>query len=410
MIFAVLLTFSLGAADAQTVVLVGRRTSLSQAEAEVLSRTISTHLTGARVPLKLDADAARASLARLGLKDASACNGRKACVTELGRQLQATYVIALSLSQVGSDRSIALELLRVSDGVVLEKEALILATGANVTADQLAGFSTRVLTQLGVSDKPVVEPPPVPVVKGPLVVVKEPAPVTLTTIPPPPKSHVTSIVLGGAGVVALAVATGLLVSGLNGRAAAYATTAGPDGALRSPYSASEVQRRAGASGVELGVAGGLAAAGLGLGTAALLLLATTVFAAPRAKKPPKTPPPPVAAPVAAPTETPPEPLRQKTPRIALTAPTGGTPERPPPSSRAWSPSCAPPAGPHRLHLGRGAARVDARLDARGEPEPLAGDGRGVPPLARREGLACRRSRGAIRARLRGPLESPRVSR
>ena len=130
MIFAVLLTFSLGAVDAQTAVLVGRRTSLSQADAEVIPRTISTHLTGAQVPLKLDADAARASLSRLGLKDASACNGRKACITELGRQLQATFVISLSLSQVGSDCSIALELLRVFDGVVLEKEALILAHGS----------------------------------------------------------------------------------------------------------------------------------------------------------------------------------------------------------------------------------------------------------------------------------------
>lgn len=271
MIFAVLLTFSLGAVDAETAVLVGRRTSLSQADAQVLSQTISTHLANAGVPLKLDADAARDSLSKLGLKDASACNGRKACVSELGRQLQVAYVLALSLSQVGSDRSLALELLRVSDGVVLEREALILATGANVTADQLTSFSARVRTQLGVSDKPVAEPPPV--VKDPVpVVVKEPPPLPIVTtpLPPAPKSHVTSLVLGGAGVVALAVATGLLVSGLNGRASAYATTPGPDGTLRSPYSASEVQRRAGAGGIELGVAGGLAAAGLGLGVAAVI--------------------------------------------------------------------------------------------------------------------------------------------
>ncbi len=268
MLFAALITWSLGAVDPAAAVLVGRRTSLSAPDAQVLAQTISTHLVSAKVPIKLDADAARSSLARLGLKDASACNGRKACVSELGRQLAAAYVISLSLSEVGSDRSIALELLRVEDGVVLEKEALILAPGAVIAADQLASFSTRVLTQFGLGDRPVVEAPPP--VKVPEPVVRVDPPVIIAPLPPPPpKSHVSSFVLGGAGVVALGVATGLLVSGLNGRAEAYRTTE-VDGVMRSPYTASEVQRRAAAGGVQLGLAGGLAAAGLGLGAAAVI--------------------------------------------------------------------------------------------------------------------------------------------
>ena len=267
MLFAVLLTFSLSAVDSDVAVLVGRRTSLTQAEAQKLSQTISAHLTAGGVQLKLDADAAGASLARLGVKDASACNGRKACVTELGRQLAVPYVIALSLSQVGNDRSIALQLLRVADGVVLESEALILAPGANITADQLAGFASRVVAQLEPADRPVVEVPP-PQVKDPIV--KDPPPLVVTApVPAPPKSHVSSFVLGGAGVVALAVATGLLVSGLNTRAEAYRTTE-IDGIRRSPYAASEVQQRASSGGVQLGLAGGLAAAGLGLGAAAVI--------------------------------------------------------------------------------------------------------------------------------------------
>lgn len=265
MLFAILLTFSLGAADSGASVLVGRRTSMSPADAQALSQTISTFLVAARVPVLLDADAARASLSRLGLKDASACSGRKACLTELGRQLATPYVIALSLSQVESDRSLALELLRVSDGVVLETEAIILSTGANLTAGQLAGFAERVLKKL--QDRPVVETPPIVVVKPP---VSEPPPVVIVApLAPPAKSHAPSLLLGGAGVVALAVATGLLVSGLNTRADAYRTTE-VEGTLRSPYAASEVQRRAAAGGAQLGVAGGLAAAGLGLGAAAVI--------------------------------------------------------------------------------------------------------------------------------------------
>ena len=266
-LLSVVLSLSLGV-DPGVAVLVGRRTSLSQVEAQVLSQTISTHLATAHVPIQLDADAAGASLNRLGLKDASACNGRKACLTELGRQLSSAYVIALSLSQVERDRSIALEFLRVADGVVLEKEAIILSTGATLTADQLAGFAQRVLKQLRLEDRPVVETPPVVVVKEP--VVSEPPPVVIVApLPPAAKSHVPALILGGAGVVAFAVATGLLVSGLNARAEAYRTTE-VDGTLRSQYAASEVQRRAAAGGAQLGVAGGLAAAGLGLGTAAVI--------------------------------------------------------------------------------------------------------------------------------------------
>lgn len=269
MLFAALLTWSLGAVDPAAAVLVGRRTSLSAADAQVLAQTISKHLVSAKVPIKLDADAARSSLARLGLKDASACNGRKACVSELGRQLSAAYVISLSLSEVGSDRSIALELLRVEDGLVLEKEALILAPGATITADQLASFSTLVLTRFGLGDRPVVEAPPPVKVPEPVVRADLPPVIIAPLPPPPPKSHVSSFVLGGAGVVALGVATGLLVAGLNGRAEAYRSTE-VEGVQRSPYAASEVQRRAAAGGVQLGLAGGLAAAGLGLGTAAVI--------------------------------------------------------------------------------------------------------------------------------------------
>ena len=268
MLSAVVLTLSLASVDPQIALLVGRRTSVTQADAQLLSQKISTQLSAAGVPLKLDADAARANLSRLGLKDASACNGRKACVTELGRQLGVTLVMVLSLSQVGNDRSIALELLRVEDGMVLEKEALILPTGTDVKDEELSAFFGRVRKQVVVEDRPVVEAPVK--VSEPVLPVLPPTPLVIApAAPAPPKSHVGSFVLGGVAVAALAVATGLLVSGLNTRADAYRTTE-IDGTLRSPYAASEVQRRAAGGSVALGIAGGAAALGLGLGTAAVI--------------------------------------------------------------------------------------------------------------------------------------------
>ncbi len=269
MLFALMLGLTVSAAEPQAVVLVGRRTSLTQADANNLSQRISTYLTEARVPLRLDADGARAALGRLGLKDASACNGRKACLTELGRQLAAPWVITLSLSQVGVDRAVALELLRVEDGVVVEKEALIFPAKAELTADQLTSFATKLRERLGAvppADEPKVEPPPV----TPVLTPEPPAVVVAPLLPPPPppeeKSRVAPVVLGIAGVAALGAATALLVSGLSARHEAFRT----DELQRSPYSASEVQARAQGAAVQLGFAGGLAAAGLGLGAAAVI--------------------------------------------------------------------------------------------------------------------------------------------
>jgi hypothetical protein len=129
MLSALLLSMALHASAPHASVLVSRRTSLSPAEANALAQRICKHLAAFAVPLDLDADAARASLGRLGLNDAAQCNGRKACVTELGRQLGSTHVLSLSVSQVGVDRSIALELLLIDDATVLEREAIVVSRG-----------------------------------------------------------------------------------------------------------------------------------------------------------------------------------------------------------------------------------------------------------------------------------------
>jgi hypothetical protein len=245
------------------VVVVGRRTSVSQADAQAMAQTLSTQLVAEKVPLRLDADSAQAALARLGVKDPSACNGRRACLVELGRQLSAPQVISLSVSQVDTDRSIAFELLDVADASVLEKDALILPAGTLPGAEQFAPFIAKLKARLPTPgpDAPLVEAPRPrvePVVQTPLLVV--------APLPPAPRSRVVPVALGVGAVVALGVATALLVTGLNTRADAYRT----DGMGHSPYSASEVQTHAASGAVQLGVASGLAAVGLGLGTTAVI--------------------------------------------------------------------------------------------------------------------------------------------
>ncbi len=263
MISALVLSLVLSVDPPGAAVLVGRRTSVSQADATAVAQALSTRLLAAGVPLRLTAEAAHAALARLGVKDPSACNGRRACLVELGRQLSSPLVISLSVGQVDRDRALALELIDVSDANVLEKEGLILPAGTVPGEAQLAPFIARVKARLAVPapDAPTVEAP-----RPKLEPVAQVPVISLPVVPPAPKSRVVPVALGIGAVVALGVATTLLVTGLNTRADAYRT----DGLGHSPYPASEVQSRAASGALQLGVAGGLGAIGLGLGTTAVI--------------------------------------------------------------------------------------------------------------------------------------------
>lgn len=265
------------AAEPSVAVLVGRRTAVAQAEAQALAQSVSMELTAAKVLLTLDAGAASARLGRLGLKDSSFCGGKKACLVELGKQLAVEHVLVVSASQVGSDRSVALELWKVADGSVEEREGLLVPPGSSVPADLLAPFTAKLRARFPVAapspppepvkppDAPVVTKPPEPVALTPA-----PAPVVVApATPPPPPSHVTGLVLGGAGVVALAAGIVLVASGLAARGEATRTEL-VDGTLRSPLTASEAQAKADAANLNLGLAGGAGALALGLGAAAVL--------------------------------------------------------------------------------------------------------------------------------------------
>lgn len=277
---ALVLGLLVHAGDAQLAVVVGRRTSVTSADAHAFARSVSTQLGQRGVPVKLDADAARTALTRLNVKDAAACNGRKACLTELGRQLGVAWLVALSVAQVGSDRSVALDLLEVSTAAVAEREAVILPPGAVLSAESFAGFVERVKGRLSPSptpapalvDRPLVEPPPAPpplVAEVPVVPV---APVGVTApVPAPeaPRNRTTSVVLGVAAGAALIAGGVLLASGLSARADATRTEL-VDGERRSPWTAGEAQARAGAANGLIGVAAGVGAVGLGLGVATVV--------------------------------------------------------------------------------------------------------------------------------------------
>lgn len=265
-----LLLMTLSADPSAAVVLV-RKTAVKDAEASALTEKVASRIG---VPAIVPYADSQKRIATLGLKDATNCNGAADCHAEIGKLLRVDWLILVSVSQIASDQSLALELFKVEKGEVVERDSLLLEKRGEVQAPQLEAFGKKVRDRIsGVSepkptDVPVKPPEVVNPVTDPNIVVKPPDPV----VPPPApeKSHVASIVLGGVGVAALGVGVGLLINGLSQRAALNGT-AGADGYLRSDLMGSQAVRINDATSVQFGIAGGAGALGLGLITTAIAL-------------------------------------------------------------------------------------------------------------------------------------------
>ena len=176
-----------------TAMVVSRRTNVTSAEARTLSASAATLLAQLGVPLTVAPDAATIRLAKLGLRDSATCGGRKACIAELGHQLKVAWIIALSVSKVDDDRSVALELIRVSDKTVVEKDAVILPPKAALEAELLSGFAARCRAVL-VPGAAVTTPPPEdsPTVSQPVTPPPEATPVvTAPVVTPTPAATPT---------------------------------------------------------------------------------------------------------------------------------------------------------------------------------------------------------------------------
>ena len=251
----------------QTVVLVARRTAVAPAVARALVADASSLLQAAGVPVAMTPDVALQQLARVSVKDTASCNGKRACLAELGRQLKVPWVVLLSVAAIDQELSLGFELLKVSDETVVETDSLLLARKGKLEAGQLAGFAGRVNARLvpvvAVVDTPL-EPKLTPKEVEP--------PVTLPPPPPPerPHGHVTSFILGGAGVAALVAGGALIIVGAAARAPLTAGDRAPDGRVRSSLTFAEAEQL-NASTTPLFIGGlGALAAGAGLGTAAVL--------------------------------------------------------------------------------------------------------------------------------------------
>jgi hypothetical protein len=266
--FVALAVLAADPAPPTSVVLLGRRTSVSVAEATALTARVASALEANGVVLSTPPDAASSALKRLGFPDSSSCGGKRECLVELGRQLQVEWVFAVSVTKVEKDRSVGLELIHVADGTSPEKDAAVLAPKADLTPDLLAGFSKRVLDRW----KPAQADTPAVVMVTPTE--RPPPPPDLPPPPPPPvpeapRSHVASWVLLGVGVAALAVSGVFLATGLGARGSIYEAERdmGRQVSRLTFAEATAQNQRANTSFILSGVLGGVA---LALGTVAVI--------------------------------------------------------------------------------------------------------------------------------------------
>jgi hypothetical protein len=256
----------------QAVVLVGRRTAVSAPQAKVLANDASSILESAGVPIAMAPDKALQQLTRVSVKDTSSCNGKRACLAELGRQLKVPWVVLLSVAVIDQELSVGLELLKVADETVVETDSLLLPKKGKLDAALLSGFAGRVKAKLVPAPAPVAEATPdVPV--QPKLVPKEtePPPSLPPEVPPPAaRSHTASFVLGGVGLASLIAGGVLLAVGASSRAPLTAGDPGMDGRVRSTLTYAEAEQINNSS-TPL-IVGGISAlaVGAGLGTAAVI--------------------------------------------------------------------------------------------------------------------------------------------
>lgn len=214
MVLALLLSLTSAIGPHGAAVLVARRTAVTPESSREVAAQVAAAISAQDAELR-DARAAARTLEAAGLKDTVDCGAKAQCLQEAGRALDVGHLVLVSITEVGSNRSIGLELMRVADGEIIERTAALYQTGTPIPDDVLQAFAAKVrqVAPPQVAAAPLAAPPLVPGVTEPTT----PAAV----IPAEPEtagpSHVPSLVAAGAATVAAAVAVGFLSSAIVSR-------------------------------------------------------------------------------------------------------------------------------------------------------------------------------------------------
>ena len=220
MTLAAAVALTLTALGTDVGVVVAHHTGVSDDAARATAEQVFSAVRAQGVVARNELDTRR-GFSSLGLGDVSTCTTRRPCVVESGKALELWAVVTVSVSELDGERSLVLELVTMADAQTVVRESALYPSTKPPPADVLARFATKVKP---LQPPPVVTPPPVVVVAPP-----EPPKPTLTPAPAPAPTplaatlvekrgpSVPALVVGGAAVVAVAVAVGLFAASMGAR-------------------------------------------------------------------------------------------------------------------------------------------------------------------------------------------------
>ena len=260
----------------EIAVLVSRRIGVGEVRAQALARKVSDYLKAQGFERITDPAQAAKSLSVMGVRDSAECEGKRECVTGLGRVLRAWGVVAVDVADLDGTMAIHFEALQSDDGgklgvhdVVLPSKKVEVELAGQLAP--LAALLRAAIDTAGYEVKPL--PDDAPVAKN---LKPTEAPPTVEASPPMSKARVGALVSTAGTVVAGALVILFTAqAGTAQRQLDQAKLERPNGA--PGYSLTETQAR--------GLAGKVndnysAALGTGIGAAALAVLSAVLWAQP----------------------------------------------------------------------------------------------------------------------------------
>lgn len=249
------------AAAPQAWVVLSRRTGITGPKGLAAATEVSSKLKGVPVPATVD--------------DLTSCKAKRVCLIEAARKKQVAVLVTVEVGAVLDDATLRVEGLSVDeDGKSLgtvEADGPLAGLVAKAEPKLSGDFSTTLRTTLGLvpPPQPKVEPPPVvaPLVTAPPPQEPPPAPtvtpapaVTAEAKPGFGAGRIAGLVVGGAGVAALAVSGVFLAQASSGAGQVKALC--PEAQCSKPEAFTAYNQAAQAQnlGVVLSVAGGVALA------------------------------------------------------------------------------------------------------------------------------------------------------
>jgi hypothetical protein len=264
----------------EIAVLVSRRIGVGEVRAQALARKVTEYLRSQGFEKVTDPAAAAKSLAVMGVKDTAECDGKRECVSGLGRVLRSWAVVALDLADVNDTMAMHFEALLSDSGekvfaldmaLPTKKAEVEMATKLGPLATALHEALDKVIPKDAQAEQQRAPPK-----DAPLAQKLEPTPPAqeVQESPPMPGAHVGALITTASAVVGAGLMVLFLAQGGGAqRQLDNARVDRPSGAMG--YTLTETQARQLASRANDNYS---AALGVGIGAAALAITSAILWA------------------------------------------------------------------------------------------------------------------------------------